>query len=239
MDRKKSSNAYLLKSKRMLKYIYKYMKVSCILGIIYRKGEYFMEEIEDSKSYKKLLNRGRSKYLIARIIVYFLFLLITISGLYDDKNITDTMYFNTLFLFSLPLVIEYYFEFDVYTDAANASRIMGLVFSGIMAFMSVIGLMGQFKIEINSEYGIQRILYLQTDIMWVFKILPWICLVFILGDWVFCFGKKEIIFLGLQDVMKDSIKQAIRDNKGSLMLKEKQKFEEKGNAAIADMLAKK
>ncbi|WP_288476855.1 hypothetical protein [uncultured Clostridium sp.] len=181
-----------------------------------------MEIIENSmKKYN-----DNNKYLGIRVIIYLLTTIFSIETLYNIENITNTMYFNTILLYSAPLAIEYIFTNNCYSKKSNLSKNIGRFFSGTIVFFGLLGVMGFINLKLSDNISIIEGIYIwKYDVMFFVRILPFICVINTFLDFMFSFGEEELAYYDITDDLSKFAKELIENKKYKMLQDEKEKME--------------
>lgn len=194
-----------------------------------------MVNIQDMK---KKMNENNN-YLIIRFIIYFLIVIISIDSLYMSSEITNIMYFNTIMLFAAPLLSEYIWGMQCYSIYSKCSKTAGFIFSFILLVLAVAGVMGLAYIKVNENTLFIEGVYLSRinfPILWLIRLLPFLCVVCTLADCIFSFGEEEKVFFDLTQETNKAIADIIESKKHKLVEEEKMKMEKQYRKKIFDSI---
>ena len=180
-----------------------------------------------------------NNYLIIRFIIYFLIVIISIDSLYMSSEITNIMYFNTIMLFAAPLLSEYIWGMQCYSIYSKCSKTAGFIFSFILLVLAVAGVMGLAYIKVNENTLFIEGVYLSRinfPILWLIRLLPFLCVVCTLADCIFSFGEEEKVFFDLTQETNKAIADIIESKKHKLVEEEKMKMEKQYRKKIFDSI---
>ncbi|MCH4825549.1 hypothetical protein [Planococcus halocryophilus] len=142
----------------------------------------------------------RQKYLGLRVVVLLLLVVLNVGELSDTEEVSNTIFFNTIFLLFLPLLIEYLFGMDTYSFFTNVFRWMGLIISAVMVSVCILGFMGEANIVLNDEgYVYEVILLSKLSILFWIKLGAYFISANAFFDYIFTFNKREKKYYNMID----------------------------------------
>ncbi|MEK4346727.1 hypothetical protein [Paenibacillus sp. FSL P4-0184] len=162
-----------------------------------------MKSIDDIR--KNLAKR--QKYLSIRVVVVALLVVFGLDGLYTTSSISDTVVLNTLMLFTLPLLLEYYLGMDSYSGYTNFFRWSGFFLHLTLFSVCIVGYMGTITLGYsNNELLASITLFGGLYIPVIFiKILSYLSMVITIFDFIFTFNSREMFYLNAQEDVEKSI----------------------------------
>lgn len=140
--------------------------------------------------------------MLIRIFVVIMLVLFGLRGIYNTEGLSNTLFLNTLFLFSIPFLLEYFKGMDTYSGYTSAFRWAGFILNGIIISICVTGYFGEITLYYDertnflnkfSLFGVINI-----DLL-VIKIITGIAIFLSICDFIFTFNKRELYFLNAMD----------------------------------------
>jgi len=154
----------------------------------------------------------RHKYLFFRFTVLTLMILFTYKPMLSEVDVTHIYILNaTIFLIG-PLFVEYLWGMQAYNKFTNSSRIFGIVYTFLILFCSVVGLMGGFSIT-NGEGTIisnSSVNDLVVNINYL-RIIIFVTPALLFFDFIFTLSSKEISLYKLEDEIRGLTIERIKE----------------------------
>lgn len=139
------------------------------------------------------------KYLIIRFFVLFLLQIFGLRILYYSQDITQSVYFNTIFLFYFPLINEYFFGLDTYSKFTNSIRFLGFIISGLLCAFCIGGYMGGVRITYNDYNIIDSIKIGFMPVTYIIRYIPYVSVIISFFDYAFSFSSADVRYNNISD----------------------------------------
>lgn len=161
-------------------------------------------------SIDKVLERHakRQKYLGLRVIVILLLIIFGLDTLFETRNIDNVMFFNSLLLLFIPLLLEYFLGMDTYSGYTNTFRWLGFIISFVIVAISFLGYMGKVELKLNSSLYVQEILLFNSvPLFTVLKVLSYYIISNTFFDYIFTFNKREIYYYSAMKTIEEFLEE--------------------------------
>lgn len=171
----------------------------------------------------------KNLYLFFRFGIYLLLVMVSLDRLYSINNIDSSTYFNNIFLYSAPLVIEYIFSMDNYNNLSKITKNVGFFITVILLFISILGLFGVAGIKLSDETNFIEKIYLYGNNINIIFIIPWltkISCICNLGDWIFSYNAEELRMYDLYNEVNQYIKEEVDNKKINVIEDKKKKYKD-------------
>lgn len=158
----------------------------------------------------------KQKYLFCRLFIIFFLFFIGLKSIYTTPDITLTILLNTILLFTLPLLLEYFLGLDAYCNFTNFSKIVGIFIHGIAVLFCIFGYVGELELNYNesnhllNSFTLFNVINLPISILRIFTWLAWSLTIF---DFIFVFHPREVEYLNLQKLFNKTIEENIQKNR--------------------------
>lgn len=168
----------------------------------------------------------KQRYLFFRFVVISLMMFFTYMPLFNQEQLTHILVLNaTIFLFA-PLWVEYIWGMQAYNRVTNFSRFVGFLYTSIVLFSSVIGLMGGYSLinaenEVLIQSSLNNIVIDLNLFKWTLVITP--SLLFV--DCLFTLSRREVRIYNTEDKLfkflmdKNGKNQSLKEEVSEEMVK--------------------
>ena len=164
--------------------------------------------------------------------------LLSISHLYNTQDLSSNTYFNSILLFTFPLLLEYKFGFKCYTKLTNGIRWIGYVFTFIICVICFLGIFSLAKISLNqNEHVIEGISVLNIEMGIIYFIMRYthvIVFILVFFDWFLGFRNAEIAYYNLTDAIDQAIRDELLNNNKNILNLNIKKIEDEFRHEISD-----
>lgn len=149
----------------------------------------------------------RRRYLLARLLVYFILLVFTYLPTISSSGLTVSFFLNTTLFMIAPLFIEYIWGMDTYNVGANWNRILAFIITVIGVGFWFFGFLGAVGLQFNAEGGIESVEFFKFvfSIFWI-KVYMTLTVSMTIFDFVFTLGPVESEIYKLKNEIDKDIK---------------------------------